>query len=104
MATAKKSAAKKSTEKNGTTKKGKVRKDDQLPPIIIKGGTPITIEYEHDKFPQVGSSKDHTRPSGKPDSADIFEIVVEVPTGKEVGRFDVTKGKCKVTFRLEPEK
>ena len=95
MATAKKSATKKSARKKGATKKGTVRPQSQLPPIIIKGGSPINIRYEHHDYPQGGDGNDHTKSSG----AEIFEIRVSIP-GVVNQVFPVRAGRCLVTFRV----
>jgi hypothetical protein len=96
MATAKKSAAKGSTRKKGATKNGTVRPQDQLPPIIVKGGSPIRITYPHSDFPHVPGTNHHIRTSG----AKIFEIIVEVPSGTVVKTISVpASGDCQVTIR-----
>jgi hypothetical protein len=104
MATAKpkKTAAKGSTGvKNssggkGARKKGRTTKADQLPPIIVKGGS-INIAYEHGRFPRVGVTNNHVRPSG----AEIFQVEVEIPSGTLPTTFSVpTGGDCQITIRL----
>ncbi len=98
MATANKSATKGSTGKERVSEKEQVR-EDQLPPIIIKGGSPVTISFEHDEFPRDGTTRNHTSPSG----SEISEIIVEVPYGTVVFKGKVPRGgNCQVTVLRRP--